>query len=108
MALRLVSHGKPRRLSGAEISALTAERVAKREEEREAARAALKADRDAWLAGNAKRLRLMQTGSMILAGLVVVGAVYCMTLEERAALGMALSLVLFGVALWVALGVWSK
>jgi len=103
MSLTLVNGGKPRRLSGPEIQALVAERVAARKQ-----RYAEEAERRASERNYAERLAFYgqkRGGWVTVACLgalgVATGLAWLVTTEALAALGLTLSLSLMGVATYL-------
>ena len=104
MSLTLVNGGKPRRLSGPEIQALVAERVAARKQRyaEEAERRASERNYSERLAfyGVPKRGRWVTVACLGALG-VATGLAWLVTTEALAALGLTLSLSLMGVATYL-------
>lgn len=103
MSLTLVNKGKPRRLSGPEIQALTAERVAARQkhyaEEREKRESEINYSERLEFYGYGRRKPLLAYCVGML-GVAFLGAWMADTLA-KAVLGLVMSLALMGLAIYL-------
>jgi hypothetical protein len=104
MSLTLVQNGKPRRLSEAEIKALTADRVAAWKVKQDAEREKRDSQRNysERLAFYGVRPRRTWTTLACVGALgVTTGLAWLLTTEAAAALGLTLSLGLMALATWL-------
>lgn len=103
--ISLVQHGKPRRLSGVEIQALTAERVAALKVRREAERAAAAAELAAWRKGEAAKSRARAREQKLLSVLLLAVMAHGFTVG-RLEVGFAAGLFILAWASFLVTGRW--